>query len=68
MGLRIFEPLLMCLFSMWSIKTVGSRNIRTPKWEEENRLSHSLCSLEVATQQLKSWNLVISISYVDSVF
>ena len=55
----------MCLFSLWSVKTVGSRNIRTPKWEEKKRLSHSLCLLEVAKQQLKPWNLVISISYVE---
>ena len=55
----------MCLFSLWSVKTVGIRNIRTPKWEEKKRLSHSLCLLEVAKQQLKPWNLVISISYVE---
>ena len=55
----------MFLFSLWSVKTVGSGNIRTPKWEEKKRLSHSLCLLEVAKQQLKPWNLVISISYVE---
>lgn len=55
----------MCLLSLWSIKTVGSRHIRTPKWEEKKRLSHSLCLLEFAKQQLKPWNLVISISYVE---
>ena len=59
------KPLLMCIFPSWSIKAVASRNTRTPKWEEERRLSHSPCLLEVAKQQPKPWNPVLSSGNVE---